>query len=132
MDRRAAPEDERAVVGHRAGDVTADGHEPGVSDGELPGEAVDQVQRDRQQAVDADVHHQLLVERPQDGHDHELQDERNDDAGHDRPHGTREHPTEARPQRVRARAQHQTFSTVALPSNPAGRTSRTMINSEKT
>ena len=133
--RGVAEQPKRAVVGDGPGDVAAEGHEAGVADRELAGEAVHQRERDGQDDVDADVEQHLGPERPGERLHPEVQQQGHAQADEDG-RGAARQDGPRRGARKGSRylfdGFHQTFSTVAWPRMPAGRNSSTRINSENT
>src|ERR1700744_3232105 len=92
--------------------VTADSHETRVPQAELPGVAIDEIQAHRKGDVDADIN------RDAEGVTIEMRRETGNREGGD----NRQQQPSFRP------GKHQTFSTCALPSSPAGLNSRIKIN----
>src|ERR1051325_2089870 len=103
-------------VGEEGREVAADGHESGVAERELPGVAVDDVQRHRQRDVDADQDEDAVVV----GDAGEAQRAEAPGGGEEDGHEGRE---EDRVAEVPGKALH-TFSASYLPKSPLGRNSR--------
>src|ERR1051326_179743 len=103
-------------VGEERREVRADGHESGVAERELPGVAVDDVQRHRQRDVDADQHEDAGVVR----HAGEVQ--RAEAVRERDEHGHEDRQKNRVPQKP-GKALH-TFSASYFPNRPLGRNSR--------
>jgi hypothetical protein len=97
-DRAAGPQFLRAVVRDHARDVPADRQESGVPHGELAGEAIDHVEGDGQNDVDADEDELVGVVRVDLRADHELDQEADREGGDERPDSVHRCPDRTRPQ----------------------------------
>src|SRR5581483_8789844 len=116
----------RAAPQHHGGDVSAHRHEPGVADGELTGEAVHQIQRDRQDHGDADVVDVLEdVLEPERRVELDLLLDQHQKGDGDEERKPAPQRLAAAPQRAPPEeARHQTFSAEPRPSRPEGFTRR--------
>src|SRR6201999_2532992 len=102
-------------VGDERRDVATDGHEARVAQGKLPGVAIDDVERNREDDVDPDQNQDAVVVGDASNRNGRQREGKRDQ---DR-HADRQLDDVAQPPRP-----HQTFSFWYLPKSPEGRKSR--------